>query len=237
MQKDYQKWGCWLARYVLYVIIMLAVYGAVYLDVMGGTMPEPPTNRQGRPVEETVEERQDRMQSLDRFGEDGMLESMELAILLTISMTCIWLALRQPEVRTFSLLMAGFTGMMAIREQDKWFDSFRHGAWVYPEILLVLWMVLYAWKHWNLVKKGVEEFVTTPGWGFFASGCLMTLIFSRLMGQKFLWNHMIHSPWVARNIKDLAEEGIETAGYALMLCSLIEGMAYLHRRTDRENRM
>lgn len=235
MQGVNREWGGWLARQVLCVAIMLAVFGAIYIDAMGGDTPLPPMDRQGNVLPETPEARRERLQSLDKFEEDGVLESLQFAMLVAMSMTCVWIGMKYRDVRTVSLLFGGFFGMMAIREQDKWFDAFKHGSWKYPVIVLAVWMFLYAWRRWAQVKRAFAEYVRTASWGYFASGGLVTLVFSRLVGQKFLWNHMIASPRLARNMKDLVEEGTETAGYALMLCGLFEGIAHLRRRHKAES--
>ena len=63
----------------------------------------------------------------------------------------------------------------------------------------------------------------------------MALVFARLMGEKVLWNHLVDAPRLARNLKNMVEEGIETGGYALLLCGLVEALAGLRRRI-RETR-
>ena len=63
----------------------------------------------------------------------------------------------------------------------------------------------------------------------------MALVFARLMGEKALWNHLVDAPRLARNLKNMVEEGIETGGYALLLCGLVEALAGLRRRI-RETR-
>lgn len=219
----------WLTRHVLYVAIMLAVFGAVWIDSRGGDMPNPPMDRQGHEIPETYAARMQRMGQVTQFREGGMIESMELATLVALALAGLWIGLRHPDVRTVAFLFGGLMGLLVIREQDKWFDTFIHGAWIFPELLLAAGMAFYALRRWRQLKTGLVEFVRTPIWGFFASGCLVTLVFSRLMGRSTLWKHVITEPFLMRNVKNLVEEGLETAGYALMLCALIEAMAYLHR--------
>ena len=220
----------WLARHVLYVAIMLTTYGAVRLDARAGDTPRPPADRHGRLLPETPAARLARLGEIGKFNEDGVVEALELAMLLSIVLTCGALAVGHPEVRAVALLFGGWLGLAAIREQDQWFDQIFHGAWMVPAGLVAAGMAVYAWKARSEICRGLVAFVRTPGWGFFVSGGLMALVFARLMGKKALWYHLVDAPRLARNLKNMVEEGIETAGYALLLCGLVEALAGLRRR-------
>ncbi len=230
MKEGMREWSGWLARHALYVAIVVAVYGAVWMDARGGRAPQPPTDERGIELPETGAERLARLQEVSQFNEDGVVESLELAILLAIAMGCGWCAVREREARPVLVLMGGVVGLAAIREQDQWFDQFAHGSWVVPAGLLAAGLAAYAWRRRRELGRGLGEIVRTPGWGLFVAGGLVSMVFSRLMGRKDVWNHLIEAPRLARNMKNMVEESLEVAGYALMLCALIEGMAQLRRR-------
>ena len=227
--------GRWVVRHGLYAVIMMGLYGAIYLDAMGGDTPRPPADRQGNLLPETPEARVARLQEVSKFNESGVVESLELSILLVIMLVGGWVAIGHPEVRALAVLFSGWMGLAAIREQDQWFDQFAHGCWVVPAGLLGLAMLVHAWRKRCEICPGLVRFVHTPGWGLCVAGGVISMVFARLMGKKELWNYLIESPRVARNVKNMVEEGIETAGYALMLCALIESLAYL-RRQRRDGR-
>lgn len=224
----------WVGRHVLYVAIMAAVYGAVRIDAAGGRTPKPPRDRHGNALPETVDERIARLQEVAQFNEDGVVESLELALLLAIVAASVLTAIRHPEVGATALLFGGWIGLAAIREQDQWFDQWFHGCWMVPASLLGAGLAVHAWRRRRELRPGLMAFVHSPGWGLFVSGVLISMVFARLMGKKDLWSHLIESPRLARNLKNMVEESLEVAGYALLLCGVIEGVAALHRR--RRNR-
>ena len=232
MQAATRRLGKWMARNSLYVAIMLTIYGAIRLDAMGGDTPLPPADRLGNALPESVEARMARLQEVSLFNDGGMVEAVELAILATIASVCVLIAMRHPDVRATSLSFGGLMAAMAVREQDYWFDRFAHGSWVVPAGLLAAGVAAYAWNKRRELWPGLVEFVHTPGWGIFVGGGLIVMVFSRLMGQKALWNHLVDSPRLARNLKNMVDESLETAGYALLLCSLIEGISALRARRE-----
>jgi len=178
-------WKC-LARYIFCAFLMLMMYGAVWLDAQGGDTPRAPMDENGNLLPETPERHLARLQEVGKFNEGGVVESLELSILLLIICTSGWMAYRHPEVRAISLLFCGGLGVLAIREQDYWFDQFHHGFWAIPAGLLIAVMLVYAWKKRRELQPELREFLQTPGWGLFLAGGLMIMVFARLMGQKAL---------------------------------------------------
>ncbi len=225
-----REFAGWVARHALYVAIMAAVYGAVRIDAAGGRVPKPPRDRQGNVLSETVDERIARFQEVAKFNEDGLVESLELVMLLSIVGASVLTAIRHPEVRATAVLFGGWIGLAAIREQDQWFDQWFHGCWTVPASLVGAGLAAHAWRRRGELWPGLMEFVRSPGWGLFVSGMLISMVFARLMGQKDLWSRLVESPRLARNLKNMVEESLEVAGYALLLCGVIEGVAALHRR-------
>jgi hypothetical protein len=225
----------WLLRQTIFVGLMFMVYGAVYLEAMGGDTPGGPSDSGSMAIPETMEARIARLQQVGKFNEGGLVESLEFSLLLSLVISCGWVAYRHPEVQAVSFLMVGAFGLAAIREQDAWFDAFAHGCWVVPAGLLATAMAVFFWIKRSDIMPELARMVTTSGWGFFVSGGLMAMVFARLMGQKGIWNYLIDSPRLARNMKNMSEESIETAGYALLLCGLIEGCAHLRNRQSQEH--
>lgn len=220
----------WLARYILYIVIMLAIYGAVRLDALGGDTPRAPTDKNGMLIPESPADRLARVQLVGKFNEGDVVESLQLVLLLSMVLAAGFVAVHHREVRSISILLGGVIGMAAIREQDYWFDQYAHGLWAVPVGLLAAALAAYAWRKRTELWPGLVRFVQTPGWGLLVSGGLIAMVFARLMGQKSLWNQLVESPRVARNLKNMVEESLETAGYALMLCAMIESVVYFHRR-------
>jgi hypothetical protein len=222
----------WLARHAAYVALMLSVYGAIALDLRAGETPRPPATRTGELLPETPAARLVRLQQVGKFNEDGVLESLELALLFTIGLAGLGIAGREPAAREVALLLAGWAGLGAIREQDQWFDQFAHGCWIVPAVALAVAMAIFAWRHRRPLAEQVVAFVHAPSWGLFVAGGLMSLVFARLKGQGAIWTYLVEDPRLARNLKNMVEESLETAGYMLLVCGLFEWIVHLRRRRN-----
>lgn len=92
---------------------------------------------------------------------------------------------------------------------------------VLPCIAFVLWQR----------QRFVSEFITYSNsfsFGLFASGFLVTYVFSRLYGRSEMWIAILGDHY-QRTFKDAAEEITELLGYSLILIAVIE-LVLLARR-------
>lgn len=223
----------WFARHAFYALLILIAFGAVWLDSRGGNTPSPPTDPNGQLMAETMTERIGRLEQIGKFTEDGLVENLQLAALGTLILGCAWLALRTPAMRSFWLVTGGVLGLALIREMDRLLDQVVHGFWKAPAGLLALVLLVVVWRRWPFIWRGFRQLVHIPAWGFWMAGALTVVIFSRLMGQKLLWNYLIEDPQVARHLKNMVEESLELLGYTLAVCGLIEG--FFNLRSPSQN--
>ena len=74
--------------------------------------------------------------------ERGVVEVAQALMLLTIFALMTVAAFRRPDLRGGLVLIAGFFLDMLIRENDGFLDRIRHGCWVYPALLAVIFLMI-----------------------------------------------------------------------------------------------
>ena len=113
-------------------------------------------------------------------------------------------------------LVAGFFGCMLIREFDGYLDLIFHGAWKY---FALAFAGFFSYQAYRLGKENtvvsLVDFMTTRAYTFIFIGLSIILVFSRLFGMSELWEAALGDHFT-RAVKNLAEEGTELLGYALI---------------------
>lgn len=113
-------------------------------------------------------------------------------------------------------LVAGFFGCMLIREFDGYLDLISHGAWKY---FALAFAGFFSYQAYRLGKENtlasLVAFMKTRAYTFIFIGLIIVLVFSRLFGMSELWQAALGDHFT-RSVKNLAEEGTELLGYALI---------------------
>ncbi|WP_111413287.1 hypothetical protein [Billgrantia lactosivorans] len=167
-----------------------------------------------------------------RFSERGFTELAQSALLALSSLLLLYTRQVLKVMPTLTLLMFAFVFASLIREQDALLDLHVHdGAWqVLVTLVLLPCLALVIWRR----QRFAQEFIAYSNsfsFGFFASGFLVTYVFSRLFGRSEMWMAILGEHY-QRTFKDAAEESTELLGYCLLLIAVVE-LVLLARRWQR----
>ncbi|WP_043527915.1 hypothetical protein [Litchfieldella xinjiangensis] len=191
------------ARATLYILLVAALMQGAYLEALY--------------LDET------------RFSELGFTELAQTALLAIVSLLLIYTRQVLKAAPALTLLMFAFVFSSLIREQDSFLDTYvaRH-TWKVLVALVILPTLYWVIRH---RRQFLEEFIAyanTFSFGLFASGFLVTYVFSRLYGRSEMWMAILGEHY-QRTFKDAAEEITELLGYSLILVAVIE-LVLLARR-------
>ncbi|MCC5902447.1 MAG: hypothetical protein JJT87_11025 [Halomonas sp.] len=157
-----------------------------------------------------------------RYSELGFTELTQTLVLASCCVLLIYIRQVLRVWPTVTLLLLAFVAASLVREQDFFLDTYvaRH-TWK----ILVTFIVLPALA-WVIIQRHhfLEEFKyysNTFSFGLFASGVLVTYIFSRLYGRQDFWRAVLQEHYI-RDFKNVAEESIELLGYSLILFAVVE---------------
>lgn len=152
----------------------------------------------------------------NHINEYSLTEFTQQTLLFLVVCCFAYIAKAYRQLRHFHVLVTGFFGCMLIREFDAFFDDLiRHGFWVYPAVLVALASIGYAWLGGQSTTTGLSVFINHKHFYSLTTALVTILVFSRLFGMGDLWDTLVTNN-SKRAIKNLAEEGTELLGYALL---------------------
>jgi len=159
------------------------------------------------------------------YDETGLVETLQAVFVLLTALLFLAAGRLDKTREPLAVVMAGFLFCLFIREFDYFLDELvaRH-AWKMLVLLTLVLVVTYIAKNAKRVVESILDFVSQPSFGFFMSGLLIVVVFSRLFGYGDFWKELIEGDYY-RVIKTIIEEGVELMGYSLLLISSCE---YLH---------
>ncbi|MFC3284713.1 hypothetical protein [Litchfieldella rifensis] len=163
------------------------------------------------------------------FTEIGFTEFTQ-TLLLALGVALL-LYVRQvlKALPSVTLLMLAFLLASLIREQDAHLDTHVFdGAWQVLVTLVVLPSLLLVIRRRREFLAEFEHYADSFSFGLFASGFLVTYVFSRLFGRSELWIAILAENY-ARTFKDIVEEVTELLGYSLILIAIIELVMLVRR--------
>jgi hypothetical protein len=149
------------------------------------------------------------------LSELSVTEVLEQLLLLTSSLSFLYMAKHTSQVKHAALLISAFFAVMLIRELDFWFDMITHGAWVYPAILVAGSAIFYAIKNGKQTLDQIAYILASPHMNLLITGVMLLLVFSRLFGMGSFWHNIMGADYV-REVKIIAEEGTELLAYCLI---------------------
>lgn len=154
--------------------------------------------------------------------ENQAIEWFEFSLLIVVSLLLYVSGKRKPLHKELCRLLAILPLIAAIRELDDILDTYVFdGAWQLLVLLLFLYLIYFIWQNFAPMKVQVADFVKSSSFGFFCSGFIIVMVFSRLIGQQILWKAMMQEGYtylVARYV----EEVTEIFGYLILLIGAIE---------------
>jgi hypothetical protein len=164
-----------------------------------------------------------------RFTERGYTELAQSVLLASASILLLYTRQVLKVMPTVSLLMFAFVFSSLIREQDAFLDNYIFdGTWqLLVTLVLLPCLVFVLWQRHRFANEFIA-YSNSFSFGLFASGLLVTYLFSRLYGRSEMWMAILDEHY-ARTFKDAAEEITELLGYGLILIAIIE-LVLLARR-------
>lgn len=154
------------------------------------------------------------------FGEISYTEFGQEIILIILFIFYLWFGFKNRTIQPLSNLVALFFLISFIRE----FNNFM-SWWIYPALFVAIVFTYLAVRDFKKIKKATVAFFSQPASGWFLAGFLITYIFSRLFGRKIFWK-LLYSEETYRVAKSATEEGIELAGYMLMIIAATEFLLF-----------
>lgn len=118
-------------------------------------------------------------------------------------------------------LVGGLLTCMFIRELDAYFDIIFHGAWFYFALPVVAFSLFKAKQAGiNNSIRSLANYMRSESYPYISIGLLTTLVFSRMLGMKIVWQTIMGENF-NRTVKNVVEEGTELYGYALIFISAL----------------
>jgi len=133
--------------------------------------------------------------------------------------------------QSFMALLAGCMLILLIREFNNFFkDHVFEGSCTLLMLVAAAAAVYFSYKQRAELLTGVNQFVKSPGYGWFISGAVVVFIFSRLFALPILWQLILKGNYV-RIVERFIEEGIELMAYSCMLTGIVEYVLHLKKKS------
>ncbi|MEM5536915.1 hypothetical protein WNY58_10985 [Neptuniibacter pectenicola] len=156
------------------------------------------------------------------YGEHSATEQMHNVFAFISCVVFFITAKLSQSLRPAVVIVGTLVGLMLIREFDAFLDdNFFDGAWQVLVYSAIAVSTLYLFKQPYPVKASLVEYSRSSSAGIFLSGILVVLVFSRLFGRGSFWEAVMGDGYV-RVVKNIAEEGTELIGYALLVIAAVE---------------
>ena len=166
------------------------------------------------------------------YQEKSLTESMQIMFLLLSAMLFGIIGYRYEDKRSLSILLVGISLAAFIRELDNFLDhNVFDGAWQTFVLIDILIVGFFTYRLRATLKEAILEFMNHPAFGMVVSGFLVVFVFSRMYGRKSFWKAVMAENY-SRSVKNLAEEGIELLGYALIFLGILEFFMYCMKKKN-----
>ncbi|MBK0004630.1 hypothetical protein IBT49_25215 [Erwinia sp. S63] len=152
--------------------------------------------------------------------ENSFTELLQEVILAITTGLFFWSSVRRPDQRGGLILIGGFYLCMLIRELDDIFDTIRHGSWLWFALATTAICVFLSFRTLRSMITGLTAFFQHRTWLMTATGLIIVLVFSRLIGMHQLWEHLMLDGY-NRVVKNMAEEASELMGYSVCFLSTV----------------
>jgi len=175
-----------------------------------------------------------------RFLDNGVnkfsLTGVSHSVFLLINLYLIFrLGKSKPELRNGIYLIFGLFLCMLIRENREIIrtitDQSIHWSWLaWPAAII---FCVAGFRKPAKALRDLKELTNIPDYNFFIAGVLVILVWSRLIGNRFLWMFAAGDNYMGV-LKNTAEEPTQSAGYLLCISGLIF-MTYRYFQPDKKS--
>lgn len=119
--------------------------------------------------------------------EEGIVEALQLVLLLTTS--AFWFGAAHPagKVGPFYQIMGAITLGSALGEGDDLIERTTHFAIEWFFLPLGIYALIKFQNHKKHLGSFIDEFVSRPAAGFFASAFILIFVLARFLGTSLLW--------------------------------------------------
>lgn len=156
------------------------------------------------------------------YGENSFVEISQLAFLTSTLTGLLGAAVHFTKQRALAISVGGFLFLFIVRELDYYFDCFiGDGVWQIVASMTTLLLGIYALRHRVSIKSALTQFQSHYSFGMFTAGMLVTLVYSRLLGQGRVWQAVMGETYI-RVVQRMVEECTEFAGYFLIWAAVVE---------------
>lgn len=160
--------------------------------------------------------------SQSQYSEQSLTEKMQDGFAFLASILFVIASRLSDTLRPAAVMVATLLGMMFIREFDAFLDeNVFDGAWQVAVCILIAVSTFYLIKQPIKIKPSMVAFSRLSSAGIMLSGLLVVLVFSRLFGRGSFWEAVMGEGYM-RVVKNIAEEGTELMGYAILFIAAVE---------------
>ena len=161
------------------------------------------------------------------FAENGLLEWLQITMLLLCSILLYFVARRMTEIHEAAHILFVMPLLACVRELDHIFDEYVFdGAWQMIAMGLLVYLAYFAVSHRQHLKQQMLRILAIPSTGLLFSGFLTVMLFSRMFGQQKFWQFALDDNYI-RLAARITEEGCETFGYLLLVFGCIELLIFV----------
>ncbi len=169
----------------------------------------------------------------DTCAENGIVENMQLMLLIGASVVFFVHALIHRREKTVLYILSGLCALGACREMDRVLDELIPVVSWKVGVLFVIVPVVFAFRHIKEVVPSLERFLQSRCFVMLCCAFTIILVLGQLIGHKPYLKAVIVDMEHLGTIKEMVEESIETIGYLLILLASIESFFDL-ATIDRE---
>ncbi|MDJ0655512.1 MAG: hypothetical protein QNJ40_15220 [Xanthomonadales bacterium] len=154
------------------------------------------------------------------FSEYSLVELTQSAV-LTFSILAAVVITRRHLLPYLGFLLAALLLCALIREFDFLLDRGFEGLWELGVTTVLLCTALYLVPNRKTLQSELAFLATHFSFGIMLAGFAVTAGFSRMFGRGSFWQDLMGATY-DRSVKNYAEEGVELAGYVLLMAGVIE---------------
>ncbi len=182
-----------LSRTLIYVAVLLGVYGIILYDSYQGLIHE-----------------------------SSYTEIFQEVLLLIMVVAAFFSMLRYTRYRTFIGFLGVVALISLIREFNNFLsEQLFKSAWqvfVWP---ILLFATYYFVRHYRALFRDIESLADTYGFGVLLSGGLLLHVFSRFYGLRTLWTQVMGEDYMHK-VTRVSEESIELVAYSIIFVGFCE---------------
>lgn len=169
--------------------------------------------------------------------EHGLVENLQLGLLVGGCLTCLAGAGSAPALRNFFLVLASFYALVAVRELDAALDTLIPVLGWKVGFLFPLAAGAMAWRSRPMLWKQSALFAHTGAFGILWGAFVILMPFAQIVGNGAFLRAVMGADNYVSGFKRVVEETGETLGCYLLLVGAIEAVFQMRRLDLKEERL